>query len=286
MTIDNKPGEAQPLSPTETLAAARINRGIEAAQAGNRLIDHQTARLIAACVHRGLGGELAQFADTGKLIHPHAARLELFHSLADQPGFTVWRSALKEFINEDARNQTGRTAVRTKVQRPVNEPAKSSAQLPTTGLPEANSDGPERLSCDARALLVYVAVHADDAVSRSGLAMALQAHACRHYVHRVAHRRLEAVFADTPDSGQDGLHRLLAHLAVCHNRTVIVHRLDRLPAASAAHLTALDALLKPISGEHPPRQQARFFKDMAGLAARPHMTKTRAHKHKSKKGGR
>jgi len=95
-------------------------------------------------------------------------------------------------------------------------------------------------SCDPRQTVVYLAVNPADRVTRPSLALLNQELACRRYTRCRLHRRIEAEYADSPSlpgsrrQRRYGFARLLAHVALCHNRQVVVARLDRLPQPSAA----------------------------------------------------
>lgn len=199
---------------TEGQVSQLIETGILQARAERRTIDIYTARRIAACLHRGLGGELATFAGTGRLSHVHAARLELFYSARGEAGLQEWRRALKNYLRhhgQDVANDRGSN----RHQRPITPP-------------------PAGMSCDPDAAIAYLRTDQNDPVTRPGLALHMQHEACRAYIKDRLHRRLSAVFADRPGSHAQGLAKLLAHLAACHNHQVVVHRLDRLPPGSSA----------------------------------------------------
>lgn len=199
---------------TEERISQLIETGIAQAQVERRVIDIDTARRIAACLHRGLGGELATLAGTGRLGHVHAARLELFYSARGEAGLQEWRRALKNYLRrygQDCANHRGGD----RPQRPITPP-------------------PAGMTCDSDAAIAYLRTEPTDPVIRPGLALHVQHQACRAYIKNRLHRRLAAVFADRPGSHGQGLTRLLAHLATCHNHQVVVHRLDRLPPGSPA----------------------------------------------------
>jgi hypothetical protein len=120
-------------------------------------------------------------------------------------------------------------------------------------------------SCDSRSWLAYVSTLPSDDASHGGLSQLAQMRACRQHTHRVAHRRLEATFADSPSSQREGLRSLLAHLAVCHNETVVVHRLDRLSPSDAIQIVKKGARIVPTDGGRLPRDQEGFFEDLAEL---------------------
>ena len=199
-----------------------IAEGVAQAQRENRAIDRTTARRIAACVHRGLGGELERFAGTGVLRNPHAARLELFYSTVDEPQLQGWRVALRRFITEDARH--GRSVKRPASTKTSNVPTAS----PTQSLSVANSPVGDCSSCSPSGAVVYLRASFNDHVGRTGVMLQMQHHACREFVRHHLRKHLEAVFVDRPDTKAHGFGRLLGHLAACHNRRVVVHRLDRI----------------------------------------------------------
>ena len=214
-----------------------IAEGVAQAQRENRAIDRTTARRIAACVHRGLGGELERFAGAGVLKNPHAARLELFYSTVDEPQFQGWRVALRRFITEDARH--GRT-----VKRPA--PAKTSnapTANPAKSLPLANPRVSSCSSCSPSGAVVYLRAGSVDHAERTGVMLQMQHHACREFIRHHLRKHLEAVFVDRPDTKAHGFGQLLGHLAACHNQRVVVHRLDRISwdEVNIAKLTRLGA---------------------------------------------
>lgn len=230
---------------------ALIETGITTATAEHRVIDTDTARRIAACLHRGLGGELEHFAGTGRIRHLHAARLELFYAARDEPSLQPWRAALKDYLH-----QTG------DYDRPAKGRNDSGPALPITPPPAG-------MQCDPDAAIAYLCTSSGDIVTRPGLALHMQHHACRAYVRHRLHRRLAAVFTDTPKSRGRGLNALLAHLAVCHNQQVVVHRIDRLPPDSPAgpQIAALGARVLSVTEHHTRRaaSQAALGNDLKTL---------------------
>ncbi|MDR1238437.1 MAG: recombinase family protein [Propionibacteriaceae bacterium] len=268
----------------EAELARLIAEGIDRARAEGRVIDRDTARRIAAAVHRGLGGELERFAATGKLEHHHTARLELFHTLKDEPRFAAWGEALRGFINKDARGTQ-------KAQRPAKHQPKHKAAGRATNKPTAtakhaahgSNDGPDKLlpqanpsiseceTCGPEGVVVYVCNKPGDEAQRQGLALHTQHLACRRFTCRNLHKRLEATFADSARSQRAGLRRLLAHVAVCHNRRVVVQRLDRLlPGSPEAEQVAEDGarvLSATEQNTRSSRRQAALGRDVAALTA-------------------
>ena len=82
-------------------AAARISAAVDAAWRAGGLIETDTARLIAAAVHRGLGSELAGFASTGRLPagkQYQVMRLELDLATRGEPNLRRWAEALKQYL--------------------------------------------------------------------------------------------------------------------------------------------------------------------------------------------
>ncbi|MCL2780012.1 MAG: hypothetical protein FWD74_00695, partial [Actinomycetia bacterium] len=147
-------------------------------------------------------------------------------------------------------------------------------------LPSVNPQPDQCASCDPATALAYLSVTADDRAKRPGLALLTQGYACRTYARRMLHRRIEATFADTPASRHSGFHRLLAHLAICHNDWLVVHRTDRLPgpeSVSGTRVNRLGARVVPVAGEQLPAgaRQAAFFRDITDLnqVAKHHTSK-------------
>jgi hypothetical protein len=224
--------------------ARLIEEGIGQAEAGDRLIDVDTARRIAACLHRGLGGELERFAATGRIGNRQVARLELFYSVKGEPRFARWADHLRQFIT----SRPG--AVVAKRSKP------EAALVPPPLVNPALVDCP---SCDSRAAVVYVRAQPDDPGPQPGLALQMQHQSCRDYVKSRLHRPVEATFADR--GRWTGFRRLLAHLAICHNRRVVVHRLDRLPGDGGGLITARGArvLSATETTPHTRSKQCEFF---------------------------
>lgn len=88
----------------EHRAARVIDRQISRLTPGT-VIPKKTAWLIAAALHRDADSELKRFAETGIIEHHQAARLELYYTVRDEPGFTRWADALRDFITMDERRQ-------------------------------------------------------------------------------------------------------------------------------------------------------------------------------------
>lgn len=106
------------------------------------------------------------------------------------------------------------------------------SRTPEAMLPQFNPEiDPSCRACQDGCPLEYVAVRRDDGVTRPGLALYMQDAACRRFAHYRLHRRIGAAFMDAPGTRRTGFKRLLAHLAICHNRQVLVSRLDRLPVS-------------------------------------------------------
>lgn len=228
----SRPGGPVAGTPAEAAMIRAIEAGIAKARAAGQVIGEVTACRIAACLHRGLGGELERFAGTGQIRNVHAARLELFYAARGEPDLQPWRQALKEYLRhrgDDSPLDRGRP----EPPRPITPP-------------------PAGMSCDPDAAVAYLRTDARDPVCRPGLALQMQHHACREYVRHRLHRRLAAVFADQPGSDGRGMRKLLAHLAVCHNDRVVVHRLDRLPPDSkpAKNVAALGARVLSVTESH------------------------------------
>jgi DNA invertase Pin-like site-specific DNA recombinase len=252
-------------TPGERELVRVIQAGIAQAEAAGRVIDRNTARRIAAAVHRGLGGELERFAATGKLRHHHAARLELFATLQDEPRFSGWRAALRAFINEDARLRRGLPV------KPGTRERREAAPLGSGGkLPQVNPDVADCERCDPEGVLAYVRADPGDDATRQGLALHRQHQACRWFTRHRLRKHLEATFMDNPRSRRSGLRRLVAHLAVCHNRRVVVQRLDRLPPGSPEvnRVLAGGARVLSASEQNPrsSRRQALLNRDASGMA--------------------
>jgi hypothetical protein len=89
--------------------------------------------------------------------------------------------------------------------------------------------------------------------------------ACRRYCRQRLHRGVEACYIDTAGSGRRGFQALLGHLSLCHNRNVVVARLDRVPARRASSIAGLGARVLS-AAEGLPRtvkRQQEFFQDRA-----------------------
>jgi hypothetical protein len=101
------------------------------------------------------------------------------------------------------------------------------------------------------------------------LALHRQHQACRWFTRHQLRKHLEATFMDGPRSRRSGLRRLLAHVAVCHNRRVVVQRLDRLPPGSpeAAQVTEEGARVLSATEQNTrsSRRQAALSRDVAAL---------------------
>ena len=76
-----------------------INQSVEAANSAGGTISRETARLIAATVHRGPITALGRFAATGDL-HPLAATVELWDSSIHEMPTTWWR-ALDLYLSKE-----------------------------------------------------------------------------------------------------------------------------------------------------------------------------------------
>jgi hypothetical protein len=99
----------------------------------------------------------------------------------------------------------------------------------------------------------------------------VQHEACRSYVRRRLRKRVEGTFVDDPVSRLRGFGLLLGHLAVCRNRRVVVHRLDRLPGSGlAARVAGLGARVLSVSERNvrTARGQAGLARDVAALNRR------------------
>ena len=86
----------------EHRAARVIDRQISRLTPG-AVIPKKTAWLIAAAVHRDADSELRRFAETGIIEHHQAARLELYYTAKEEPDFTRWADALRDYITMDER---------------------------------------------------------------------------------------------------------------------------------------------------------------------------------------
>jgi hypothetical protein len=252
-----------------------INKGLEQAAAAGRVVDRDTARRIAAAVHRGFEGELERFAATGQLLHHHAARLELFYTLKNEPKMTAWGAALRDFITQDARTRS-----HTKLQA-AQQGTKPGTGMPcpgqpagarSGGLPLANPGAAVCGQCNPDGVVVYVRHDRGDPAKREGLALHRQHQTCRWYTRHGLRKRLEATFVDNTHTRRAGLERLLAHLAVCHNNRVVVDRLDRLPPGSrpANQVAERGARVLSASEQNPRtrRQQMALGRDVTRLVKR------------------
>ena len=130
---------------------------------------------------------------------------------------------------------------------------------------------PELSMCDLSGLcapgsaLAYVSTSRGDRVTAPGLTLASQAHACQKYARRSLRRCVRATFADSA-SVRKGFRQLLAHLSVCRNHLVVVHRLDRLPASGFRAIAKLGTRIVSATGERLPKRQAEFLADVTRLA--------------------
>ena len=114
------------------------------------------------------------------------------------------------------------------------------SRLPELMLPRFNPEvDPACPVCRSSWPVEYVAVKADDHTRHAGLALFMQDAMCRRFAHYRLHRRIDATFMDTPSTKRTGLNRLLAHLALCHNRLLITSRPDRLPTSQTRKLGGL-----------------------------------------------
>jgi hypothetical protein len=110
---------------------------------------------------------------------------------------------------------------------------------PRRSLAEFNPELDQCLSCNPGRPIEYVAVGRGDQAKRPGLALYMQDAWCRRFAEQHLHRRVEAAFMDAPGMRRTGFKRLLAHLAICHNRLLITSRLDRLSVAQTRKLGSL-----------------------------------------------
>ena len=274
----------------ETELIQQIMSGVAEAEKDDRVVDVDTARRIAACVHRGLGGELERFAGSGELKHPHAARLELFHSTDGEPSFLAWREALKDFINEHARGkrklkrQPGKGKVRpvsvTVGVDSITKKARSGAASPGQVLARANPRVAQCSSCNPEGAVVYLRIKTSDRIKRTGVGLHSQLRACRRYVKQRLRKRLEATFADDRDSPRQGFLGLLGRLAACHNRRVIVQRLDRLDWAQSDldKVAEMDARVLSVSDTNSRRlhSQKKLAEDITSLHREKTLVKEKA----------
>jgi hypothetical protein len=111
------------------------------------------------------------------------------------------------------------------------------SRLPEVMLPRFNPEvDPACPVCRSNRPVEYVAVKTGDHTRHAGLALFMQDAMCRRFAHYRLHRRIDAAFMDTPGTKRTGLNRLLAHLALCHNRLLITSRPDRLPTSQTRKL--------------------------------------------------
>jgi hypothetical protein len=125
-----------------------------------------------------------------------------------------------------------------------------------------SSSGP----CSPGSALAYVSTHPSDHVKAPGLTLLIQARVCQRYARRRLRKCVKATFADRGSSLRTGFHQLLAHLTICRNHLVVVHRLDRLPLSGIRALAKLGTRIVSATGERMPRRQAEFLADIARLA--------------------
>jgi hypothetical protein len=260
--------------------AGLIHDGIKAAESQGRVIDEATARRIAACLHRGLGGELERLAGTGRLANPQVAREELFYSASGERQFAGWRVALLGFIREAAKSGIGQVSGRrwnqdTAAANQADEPAGASVgatqSLQATYVPAT----PLVLAChqaedNPAAAVIYVAVELGEKLRQPTLALHMQHQACREYVRHRLRKPVGATFADTAASRHQGLRALLSHLAICHHQRVVVQRLDRIPDQAAwATIHRLGARVLSVSDQAPRGRdrQAAFLDELEQLNA-------------------
>jgi len=123
----------------------------------------------------------------------------------------------------------------------------------------------ELLPCTAGTALAYVSTQPRDRVKAPGLTLLVQAQACQRYARRRLRKCVAGTFTDQ-GSLRTGFKGLLAHLTVCRNHPVVVHRLDRLPLSGIRALASLGTRIVSATGERLPRRQAEFLADVAKLA--------------------
>jgi len=149
-------------------------------------------------------------------------------------------------------------------------------------LPQVNPTPNQCRTCDPRHLVVYLATKLTDRITRPSLALLIQDLACRQFARHHLHLGIEAEFADglvraahlpmlQPPTERlvtrSGFARLLAHIALCHNRRVVVARLDRLPStAEASRLHRIGA--RVLSATEPNNHKAVSQADMADCIQR------------------
>jgi len=124
---------------------------------------------------------------------------------------------------------------------------------------------PKSLPCTAGTALAYVSTQPRDHVKAPGLTLLVQMQACQRFARQSLRKCVSATFTDR-GSLRTGFKGLLAHLTVCRNHLVVVHRLDRLPLSSIRSLAKLGTRIVSATGERLPRRQAEFLADVARLA--------------------
>jgi hypothetical protein len=271
----------------EAVMAGLIHDGIKTAESQGRVIDEATARRIAACLHRGLGGELERLAGTGQLDNPQVAREELFYSASGERRFAGWRVALLGFIRQAAKSGKGQgpgrrwgqdTAAANRADEAAGASVGAMRSRQATPVPVA----PLIPAChqaedNPAAAVIYVAVEPGDRVRQPALALHMQHQACRDYVRRQLRKRVGATFADTAASRHQGLRVLLSHLAICHHQRVVVQRLDRIPDETAwATIHRLGARVLSVSDQAPRgcHRQAGFLAELQQLNTAPGSRRT------------
>jgi len=181
----------------------------------------------------------------------------------------------------------------------VSVTARQRAVKNTKERADGNGSNRDRSSCDCHPdqPVAYVRTVEGDSYGDEALSVAVQALACAQHARRKHHRRIGAVFCDTASatgrSGHGeraggsgslpGLDALLAHLAVCHSKQVIVHRLDRMPddyhdRDPRLAVTALGTAIEPYDSDLPrnaTRQHELFalvdsLNDRDGVTGGPH----------------
>jgi hypothetical protein len=259
----------------DLVMAQLIQDGITDAEAAKRTIDEVTARRIAACLHRGLGGELERLAGTGKLRNPQVAREELFYSAGGERRFMKWRTVLLAYINcqaarEPVKESNRRANERANVPKTADGRGAGGIASSPPVPPAAVNLG--RPASSAPAAIIYVAVGAGDQVRQPALALHMQHRACRNHVRRQLRKKVGATFADTATSRHQGLRALLSHLAICHHQRVVVQRLDRIPdQATWATIHSLGARVLSVSDRAPRSRdrQAAFLDELRQPNAEP-----------------
>jgi len=124
---------------------------------------------------------------------------------------------------------------------------------------------PESLPCNAGTALAYVSTQPRDRVKAPGLTLLVQMQACQRYARRSLHRCVSATFADR-GALRTGFQGLVAHLTVCRQHLVVVHRIDRLPLSGIRALAKLGTRIVSATGERLPQRRAEFLADVARLA--------------------